>query len=83
MMPIVNGLEEGFRDKVQFEYLNAADNAAGQKAFEALNLPGHPSYVIFSSDGKETYRSFGVVIAGVLETAITASLDKSLSTAEP
>jgi hypothetical protein len=36
MMPIVNELEVEFGNEVAFLYMNAADNAEGQQAFEAL-----------------------------------------------
>ncbi len=70
MQPIVNGLEESYGEQIVFHTLNAEDNAAGETAFKRLGLPGHPSYVILSPDGSETYRTFGVVDASILETAI-------------
>jgi thiol:disulfide interchange protein len=74
MTPIVNGLEQEFSGKVAFQYLNAADGAQGQRTFEQLRLPGHPSYVLFAADGRELYRSFGLVDAERLRNAISASL---------
>lgn len=74
MSPIVNGLEGAFRTEMSFVYLNAADSGQGQQAFESLNLPGHPSYVIFSAAGRETHRTFGVVEADQLRTAIQDNL---------
>lgn len=79
MMPIVNGLEEEFRESVWFVYLNAADGAEGQRVFEALTLPGHPSYVTFSSAGEELYRSFGIVSENHLQRAIEIALNDSIS----
>ncbi|MEO8611047.1 MAG: hypothetical protein ABI690_24335 [Chloroflexota bacterium] len=63
MMPIVNGLEAEFEGRVQFVYLNAEDGGNGQRAFTAMSLPGHPSYLIFAADGSEIYRAFGSVEA--------------------
>lgn len=83
MMPIVNGLEAEFGDSVQFVYLNAEDGADGQRAFTALSLPGHPSYLVFAADGSEIYRTFGVVEADMLRTAITSSLNSSMGTSTP
>lgn len=74
MTPIVHGLEEEFSGKVAFLYMNAADGAEGQQAFQSLHLPGHPSYVLFASDGTELYRSFGLVDVETLRSAISASL---------
>lgn len=74
MMPIVNRLEEEFADRIQFVYLNAEDGVAGQRAFESLNLPGHPAILIFSPDGEEVYRAFGIIDADILRAALMRSL---------
>lgn len=70
MQPIVDGLEEQYGAEITFVYLNAADDDVGQSAFESLGLPGHPSYVIFSVDGTEQYRAFGLVDEAQLAQAI-------------
>ena len=70
MRPIVDGLEESFAEQVAFQFLNAEDGAVGETAFKRLSLPGHPSYVILRPDGSESFRTFGVVVAQVLEEAI-------------
>ena len=70
MTPIVNGLENEFADQIFFLRLNAADGAEGESAFNRLSLPGHPSFVIFTPDGQEQERLFGVVEAETLRTAI-------------
>lgn len=77
MMPIVNGLEAVFDNEVAFRYVNAADNAEGQRAFESLNLPGHPVYVILTPAGEELYRSFGIVSEDSLHSAIENTLSQS------
>jgi len=69
----VNGLEDEFGDRVQFVYLNAGDGAEGQQIFETLSLLGHPSYMLFASDGTEVYRSFGIIEAAVLRQVIADS----------
>lgn len=74
MRPIVDGLKSEYSDRVSFVYRNAADGANGQAVFERLSLPGHPSYVIFSQDRKETYRGFGVVDEDLLREKIEAVL---------
>jgi hypothetical protein len=79
MMPIVNGLEAEFGDKVKFLYFNATDGAEGQYIFEALSLPGHPSYVIFTSSAEELYRSFGIVSENSLQTAVENALHNLMS----
>lgn len=80
MMPIVNGLEAAFGNEMAFLYMNAVDDAEGQKAFDSLSLPGHPGYVIFTPAGKELYRSFGVVNLNILRDAITNALRSEIST---
>lgn len=74
MRPIVDGLNGEYGEQVSFVYLNAADRGEGQAAYESLSLPGHPSSVIFTSDGQEAYRGFGVVDEGVLREQIEAVL---------
>lgn len=69
MTPIVNGLEAEFADQIFFLRFNAADGADGETAFKRLSLPGHPSFVIFTPDGQEQERLFGVVEAEVLRAA--------------
>jgi hypothetical protein len=83
MMPIVNGLEAEFDSEVAFIYMNAADETEGQRAFESLNLPGHPSYVVFAPAGEELYRSFGIVSERSLRGAIESALSNPMNTDEP
>lgn len=73
MQPAVRRLEEQYGDQVAFEYINA-ESERGAPLFRQLTLPGHPSYVLFSTDGKETFRTFGVVERDVLEAPIQAQL---------
>ena len=75
MTPIVNGLEEQYSDQVAFIRYNARDAADGESAFRSLNLPGHPSFVIFSAAGDETYRAQGIIDEVVLQQQIDAALD--------
>lgn len=74
MTPIVNGLEDEFSDQVFFLRLNAADGAEGESTFNRLSLPGHPSFVIFTPDGQEQERLFGVVDAAALRAALESVL---------
>ena len=70
MQPIVNGLQEEFDTQVAFVSVNAGDGSAGQAAFRAVNLPGHPGIILFDASGKETYRAFGVVTEDDLRAAL-------------
>ncbi|MCL4250379.1 MAG: hypothetical protein KJ065_19670 [Anaerolineae bacterium] len=76
MAPIVNGLEAEMGDRIEFRSLNALDGADGQQLFEALALPGHPGYVIFDMNGRETFRAFGVITVDTLRAAIEATLQE-------
>lgn len=74
MKPVVNGLEAEFKGKVLFLYVDAADDKIGLPAFQSLRLPGHPSYVIFRSDGTEIYRGLSILPAETLRSAILDGL---------
>jgi thiol:disulfide interchange protein len=74
MQPVVDRLEASYVDQIVVERLNAADGDAGQATFDELRLPGHPSIVIFLSDGTEVVRLFGVVTEDALLQEIQAVL---------
>jgi len=75
MTPIVHGLEDEWGAQVSFVYMNALDGAEGQRAFDALTLPGHPSYVLFMPDGVEVYRTLGIVDVEALRAAIASAVN--------
>jgi hypothetical protein len=83
MLPIVHGLETEFANEVQFVYLNAEDGGEGQATFRELSLPGHPSYLLFASDGTEQYRAFGVVTDEALRAVLNASVNSEIGTSSP
>lgn len=80
MQPIVDRFQEMYNNEVQFVYLNARDDGRaadsdhtgmdGEALFEQLVLPGHPAFVIFTPDGEEQYRSFGIVEEDELTDAL-------------
>jgi hypothetical protein len=74
MRPIVDGLQADFADEVAFVYVNAADGATGQAAFERLQLLGHPAVVIFKPDGSESYRGFGIIKPETLREMLSKAL---------
>lgn len=51
-------------------YLDAADGAAGQAAFELLGLRGHPAVVVFDARGNEILRMFGSVEESLLREVL-------------
>jgi len=74
MRPIVDGLQADYDGEVAFVYVNAADGAKAQSAFEQLRLLGHPAVVIFLPDGSETYRGFGIIKAETLHERLSSIL---------
>jgi hypothetical protein len=75
MRPIVHGLETEFGDQVAFVFANAL--AENKQAFEELALPGHPSFVIFTADQREVFRTFGVFEDNRLRDAVLSALEDS------
>ena len=59
MQPIVSGLEDEYKGKVNFLYLNAT--AEGRSMYDSLSLPGHPSTLVFKVTGQESFRAFGIL----------------------
>ena len=76
MRPIVDGLKEQYEDDVEFVYLNA-EAEDGKMTFEDLSLNGHPSYVVFSVDQRETFRALGPVDETMLREAILDQMPSS------
>ena len=66
MTPIVHGLQDQFNADVHFEFLVANDGGAGEAAFHALDLRGHPTVVMMMPDGEEIFRGFGVLDVDLL-----------------
>jgi hypothetical protein len=56
----VNGLEDEFGRDVDFIRYNASDGEEGTRQFEVLNLPGHPSILLYDAEGAEILRIIGV-----------------------
>ncbi|HUF39384.1 MAG TPA: hypothetical protein VMN57_12740 [Anaerolineales bacterium] len=58
MEPVVNGLEERYRDRIEFRALDA-NGPEGQTAFRAYALPGHPGFVLLNPEGDVLWKGFG------------------------
>ena len=69
MEPIVNGLEEGFSDRLAFERRNAITEE-GKAVMAAFSLRGHPSYAIVSADGEDLWSATGAMQAEALQAAV-------------
>jgi len=74
MQPTVSQLEKMYQNEVTFEHIDA-QSETGAPLFQELGLPGHPAYVIFVPDGREVFRTFGIVEQDILEDAIQNSLE--------
>jgi hypothetical protein len=70
MQPIVDRLEAQYSDQIGVVRANAEDGGAGQAAFRALGLPGHPGSIILLPDGSEAFRGFGVLPEDTLRAAL-------------
>ena len=75
MQPIVNGLQEDYKEQVTFVAFNAKDSGEGEAIFQNLGLPGHPSIVIYSKPGEEIYRQFGIVGFDDLDTVLINNIE--------
>ncbi len=51
MQPIVNGLEQEYRDRVVFERVDV-NTESGRLRFQAYRLRGHPGFVLVDTQGE-------------------------------
>ena len=79
MQPIVNGIREDYENTLVVTDLNARDGGTGEASFKALNLPGHPGFVLFDASGQEQFRAFGQISESVLLEAVERLLSASTS----
>lgn len=75
MQPIVNGFQEEYKEQMTFVSLNANDSGDGEALFQQLNLPGHPCIVIYTPDGVEVYRRYGIVSIDDLDETLVNILE--------
>ncbi len=75
MQPIVNGLQEEYGERVAFIDLNAQDGADGERLFDQLGLRGHPSFILYSADGQQTYQGIGIIEEQQLRQEIMQTLN--------
>jgi hypothetical protein len=75
MVPVVNGLEEKYRDQVEFRRIDA-NSQTGKSAYQAYALRGHPGFVLLSQDGKTLWTAIGEQPADAMEEPIRLALDK-------
>ena len=72
MQPVVDGLEAEYGDQIDFLSLDAA--GAGQAAFRAYRLRGHPSYVLLNPAGEQLWAALGTVTAGDIQAELESAL---------
>lgn len=75
MQPIVDGLQEDYKAQVTFVSLNASDGGDGEALFQQLGLPGHPGIVIYTPDGEEAFRRYGILSFDDLDVILGDILD--------
>jgi hypothetical protein len=76
MTPVVNGLEESYKNQIEFRWLDA-NSADGNAIFRNYQLLGHPSYVILNPQGEILWKGFGEQPASDLEDQINNALSGS------
>lgn len=69
MAPVVDGLEEIYQDRVEFQRIDASSQT-GKSAFQFYALRGHPGFVLLSSDGTILWSGVGEQPATKLEEQI-------------
>jgi len=73
MRPVVDELEQRYRDRVTFLYLNY-HSQEGQARARDYRVFGHPTFVVLDEEGKPLRVIAGVVPRGTLEDALRESL---------
>lgn len=74
MQPVVNGLEEIYRNDVEFRYIDAYSEE-GSSVFQQLKLQGHPSYVLVNPAGEILWQSVGEQPGELVEENIKTALN--------
>ncbi len=75
MVPVVNGLEEKYQDKVEFRRIDA-NSPTGKSAYQAYSLRGHPGFVLLNPDGTILWTGLGEQPAEILEEQIRLALNE-------
>jgi thioredoxin-like negative regulator of GroEL len=75
--PIVDGLEEQYAGQIAVRRINAAVGD-GPAIMRDYRIPGHPTILIFDSEGQEVSRLFGPQPVGVIENTVETVLASSL-----
>jgi len=73
MVPVVDGLEEKYREQIEFRHIDA-NSPTGKSAYQAFALRGHPGFVLLSPDGTTLWTGIGEQPAEILEEQIRLAL---------
>jgi len=69
MLPIVDGLEETYSDRIAFQRINA-DKDDGPAIVRAYNILGHPTFIFVNRAGQEVRRFVGPQTIETLQQTI-------------
>jgi hypothetical protein len=73
MMPIVDGLEREFEERLEVVRLNAAIPGE-QRLAEDVELRSHPSFAVLDADGRVRQRFYGPQAVETLRVAVESVL---------
>ena len=76
MAPIVDGLEEQYGEQISVKRINA-DVGDGPEIVRAYRIPGHPTTIIFNSQGQEVQRLLGTQPAEVVQEVLQKVLPQA------
>ncbi len=69
MSPIVDGIEQKYRDKIAVKRVNA-NVGDGPEIMRAYRIQGHPTTLIFNNQGQEVQRFFGAQPSETVEEVL-------------
>lgn len=73
MKPIVDGLEQKYKDQIAVKRINA-DVGDGPTIMRAYRIQGHPTVLIFDHEGHEVQRFLGPQPAETIEAVLAKTI---------
>ncbi len=73
MRPVVDGLEQDYGDRIEFQRYNIASEE-GETWARQYNLRGHPAFLLLDSQGQERWRYLGVIPREKIEAELKVVL---------
>ena len=74
MAPVVDRLEEKYREQVEFRRMDA-NSSDGSTALNTLKLPGHPGFVLLNPEGEILWKGFGIQLEEIIDDLLIKALD--------